>query len=91
MLYDSYSNDLQAVTCYGEYIMAGGRNSLHVVKRVKVSSNYHIAILVKTTSYSIFRAGITAIVIIDAKQKQPGCKKVRSQSEATMVISDQKL
>ena len=26
-----------------------------------------------------------------AKQKQPGCKKVRGQSEATMVISDQKL
>ena len=28
---------------------------------------------------------------IYAKQKQPGCKKVRGQSEATMVISDQKL
>ena len=26
-----------------------------------------------------------------AKQKQPGCKKVRGQSEATMVISNQKL
>ena len=26
-----------------------------------------------------------------AKQKQPGCKKVQGQSEATMVISDQKL
>ena len=26
-----------------------------------------------------------------AKQKQPGCKKVRGQSEATMVIGDQKL
>ena len=26
-----------------------------------------------------------------AKQKQPGCKKVRGQSEATMVISDQNL
>ena len=25
------------------------------------------------------------------KQKQPGCKKVQSQSEATMVISDQKI
>ena len=30
-------------------------------------------------------------VIIYAKQKQPGCKKVRGQSEATMVIGDQKL
>ena len=29
--------------------------------------------------------------ILYAKQKQPGCKKVRGQSEATMVISDQKL
>ena len=28
---------------------------------------------------------------VDAKQKQPGCKKVRGQSEATMVISDQNL
>ena len=27
----------------------------------------------------------------NAKQKQPGCKKVQGQSEATMVISDQKL
>ena len=27
----------------------------------------------------------------NAKQKQPGCKKVRGQSEATMVINDQKL
>ena len=27
----------------------------------------------------------------NAKQKQPGCKKVRGQSEATMVISDQNL
>ena len=27
----------------------------------------------------------------NAKQKQPGCKKVRGQSEATMVIGDQKL
>ena len=26
-----------------------------------------------------------------AKQKQPGCKNVRGQSEATMVIGDQKL
>ena len=26
-----------------------------------------------------------------AKQKQPGCKKVRGQSEATMAISDQNL
>ena len=30
-------------------------------------------------------------VYIYAKQKQPGCKKVRGQSEGTMVISDQKL
>ena len=30
-------------------------------------------------------------VSIHAKQKQPGCKKMRGQSEATMVISDQKL
>ena len=30
-------------------------------------------------------------VTINAKQKQPGCKKVRGQSEATMVISDQNL
>ena len=30
-------------------------------------------------------------VYIYAKQKQPGCKKVRGQSEATMVIGDQKL
>ena len=29
--------------------------------------------------------------IHNAKQKQPGCKKVRGQSEATMVISDQNL
>ena len=29
--------------------------------------------------------------IYNAKQKQPGCKKVRGQSEATMVIGDQKL
>ena len=28
---------------------------------------------------------------LHAKQKQPGCKKVRGQSEATMVISDQNL
>ena len=28
---------------------------------------------------------------IYAKQKQPGCKKVQGQSEATMVIGDQKL
>ena len=28
-------------------------------------------------------------VIWYAKQKQPGCKKVRGQSEATMVIGDQ--
>ena len=27
----------------------------------------------------------------NTKQKQPGCKKVRGQSEATMVTSDQKL
>ena len=27
---------------------------------------------------------------VNAKQKQPGCKKVRGQSEATMVIGDQK-
>ena len=26
-----------------------------------------------------------------AKQKQPGCKKMRGQSEATMVMSDQQL
>ena len=31
------------------------------------------------------------IRILNAKQKQPGFKKVRGQSEATMVISDQKL
>ena len=30
-------------------------------------------------------------VIYYAKQKQPGCKKVRGQSEATMAISDQNL
>ena len=30
-------------------------------------------------------------VNFNAKQKQPGYKKVRGQSEATMVISDQKL
>ena len=30
-----------------------------------------------------------APVIKYAKQKKPGCKKVRGQSEATMVISDQ--
>ena len=28
---------------------------------------------------------------VHAKQKQPGCKKVRGQSEATMIIGDQKL
>ena len=27
--------------------------------------------------------------IVNAKQKQPACKKVRGQSEATMVISHQ--
>ena len=31
------------------------------------------------------------IYVYNAKQKQPGCKKVQGQSEATMVISDQKL
>ena len=35
---------------------------------------------------------IIAIIALSlAKQKQPGCKKVRGQSEATMVISDQNL
>ena len=33
----------------------------------------------------------SVFVYIHAKQKQPGCKKVRGQSEATMVISDQNL
>ena len=32
-----------------------------------------------------------AICNYNAKQKQPGCKKVRGQSEATMAISDQNL
>ena len=31
------------------------------------------------------------VVYMYAKQKQPGCKKVQGQSEATMVISDQNL
>ena len=34
---------------------------------------------------------VVATVKIYAKQKQPGCKKVQGQSEATMVIGDQKL
>ena len=34
---------------------------------------------------------ILYIRIYIAKQKQPGCKKVRGQSEASMVISDQNL
>ena len=34
---------------------------------------------------------VPMIVIHYAKQKQPGCKKVRGQSEATVAISDQNL
>ena len=34
---------------------------------------------------------VNTAVYTYAKQKQPGYKKVRGQSEATMVISDQKL
>ena len=38
-----------------------------------------------------FTALKNVYVYIYARQKQPGCKKVRGQSEATMVIGDQKL
>ena len=31
------------------------------------------------------------MLVITTKPKQPGCKKMRGQSEATMVIGDQKL
>ena len=34
---------------------------------------------------------IYTYIYMYAKQKQPGCKNVRGQSEATMVISDQKV
>ena len=40
--------------------------------------------------YSLFQFLKNTSVYSYAKQKQPGCKKVRGQSEATMAISDQK-
>ena len=39
----------------------------------------------------VLNRALVIIVIVNAKQKQPGCKKARGQSEATMVISDQNL
>ena len=42
-----------------------------------------------TDSLSIGKAWI--LLLGYTKQKQPGCKKVQGQSEATMVISDQNL
>ena len=46
----------------------------------------------KFNPYLLFKFLIFIILVyIYAKQKQPGCKKVRGQSEATMVIGDQKL
>ena len=42
-------------------------------------------------SFITMHVAIATCCKLYAKQKQPGCKKVRGQSEATMVISDQNL
>ena len=42
------------------------------------------------TSYFLKVTNTTLYIYIYAKQKQPSYKKMRGQSEATMVISNQK-
>ena len=46
---------------------------------------------VRLLFHHVCQVSMAYVRIANAKQKQPGYKKVRGQSEATMVISDQKL
>ena len=48
-------------------------------------------ICTNTPIHFIMSISFSVWVMQYAKQKHPGCKKVRGQSEATMVISDQNL
>ena len=66
--------------------------SMHVSVHVSMHVSVHVSMHVSMHAYTyVVCACMRVYMYTIAKQKQPGCKKVRGQSEATMVISDQKL
>ena len=67
------------------------QSSLRNKNSIACISNVMIVVEITNNINYLYYYILYISLYIATKQKQPGCKKVRGQSEATMVISDQNL